>query len=128
MRVLAAVAEGATRREAAARFCVSAASVSRWRSLAREQGDFWPGASSGDRCSGRIEAQPALVLLLLDEMNYAIIVELRQAEARVGHEILHLMWVGTYSGLGAQPPRRGRQGCAQRARVTFYKKISLVIF
>ena len=36
VRVLAAVTEGATHRQAAARFGVSAASVSRWRTLVRE--------------------------------------------------------------------------------------------
>ena len=38
-RVLAAVAKGASHRQAAARFGVSAASVSRWRALERAQGD-----------------------------------------------------------------------------------------
>jgi transposase len=85
VRVLAAVAEGATHREAAARFGVSAASVSRWRALAREQGDVRPGALGGDRRSGRIEAQAALVLQLLDEMSDAPIEELRQALGTHGH-------------------------------------------
>jgi transposase len=42
-RVVAAVKAGASHREAAARFGVSAASVSRWRRLDREQGDVRPG-------------------------------------------------------------------------------------
>ena len=37
-RVLSAVSEGMSHRAAAARFGVSAASVSRWRALEREQG------------------------------------------------------------------------------------------
>ena len=85
VRVLAAVAEGATHREAAARFSVSAASVSRWRTLAREQSDVRPAALGGDRRSGRIEAQATLVLKLLDEMNDATIEELRQALGAHGH-------------------------------------------
>ena len=61
VRVLAAVTEGATHRQAAARFGVSAASVSRWRTLAREQGDVRPGALGGDRRSGHpVEHRPAL--------------------------------------------------------------------
>ena len=44
-RVLAAVAEGASHRAVAARFGVSAASVSRWRTLERTQGDARPGLS-----------------------------------------------------------------------------------
>ncbi len=39
VRVLAAVSAGATHREAAERFGVSAASVSRWRNLQLRQGD-----------------------------------------------------------------------------------------
>jgi transposase len=85
VRVLAAVDEGATHREAAARFGVSAASVSRWRTLAREQGNVRPGALGGDRRSGRIEAQAALVLRLLDEMRDTTIEELRQALGERGH-------------------------------------------
>lgn len=60
-RVLAAVAERASHREAAARFGVGVASVSRWRALAREQGDARPKALGGDRRSGQVEAQGALI-------------------------------------------------------------------
>ena len=84
-RVLAAVGKGATHRDAAARFGVSAASVSRWRALEREQGDIRPGPLGGDRRSGRIEAQAALVLQLLDEMRDATITELRGALGERGH-------------------------------------------
>lgn len=55
-RVLGAVAAGATHREAAERFGVSAASVSRWRKRERDQGDPRPGRLGGDRRSDRIEA------------------------------------------------------------------------
>ena len=55
-RVLAAVAAGASHRQAAARFGVSAASVSRWRTRARQLGDARPKALGGDRRSARIEA------------------------------------------------------------------------
>jgi transposase len=79
------VAEGATHRQAAARFGVSAASVSRWRALAREQGDARPGPLGGDRRSGRIEAQAAVILRLLDEMSDATIEELRGALGERGH-------------------------------------------
>src|SRR5580698_9559077 len=53
VRVLAAVHAGATHREAAERFGVSAASVSRWRARQRQQGDARPKALGGDRRSGR---------------------------------------------------------------------------
>lgn len=85
VRVLAAVAQGGTYREVAARFGVSAASVSRWRSLQREQGDVRPGPLGGDRRSGRVEAQAALILSLLAQMQDATIEELRGALGARGH-------------------------------------------
>ena len=84
-RVLAAVAAGATHREVAARFGVSAASVSRWRRLDREKGDVRPGPLGGDRRSGRIEAQAALVLGLLAEAPDMTVEELRLALVERGH-------------------------------------------
>src|SRR5579875_3843009 len=85
IRVLAAVAQGATHRQVAERFGVSAASVSRWRALSREQGDVQPGPLGGDRRSGRIEAQAALILGLLDQQRDATIEELRSALGGHGH-------------------------------------------
>ena len=78
-RVLSAVSEGMSHRAAAARFGVSAASVSRWRALEREQGDARPKALSGDRRSGRIEAQCGVILSLLEEEPDKTIEELRAA-------------------------------------------------
>ena len=84
-RVLAAVAGGASHREAAARFGVSAASVSRWRALERRQGDVRPGPLGGDRRSRRIEAQAPLILELLAETPDITVEELRLALATRGH-------------------------------------------
>ena len=67
VRVLEAVATGAMHREAADRFAVSAASVSRWRKLEREQGDPRPKALGGDRRSNRIEAYHEAVMTALSE-------------------------------------------------------------
>ena len=78
-RVLSAVSEGMSHRAAAARFGVSAASVSRWRALEREQGDARPKALGGDRRSGRIEAQRGVILGLLEERRDMAIEELRAA-------------------------------------------------
>ena len=78
-RVLSAVSEGMSHRAAAARFGVSAASVSRWRALEREQGDARPKALGGDRRSGRIEAHRAVILGLLEENRDMAIEELRAA-------------------------------------------------
>ena len=85
MRVLRAVAEGASHRAAAARFGVSAASVSRWRALERVQGDARPGPLGGDRRSGRIEAQAALILSILEERPDITIEELRRTLDERGH-------------------------------------------
>jgi len=78
-RVLTAVASGASHRAAADRFGVSAASVSRWRTLEREQGDARPKALGGDRRSGRIEAHAERILSLLKETPDITIEELRRA-------------------------------------------------
>ena len=85
VRVLAAVAAGASHREAGARFGVSAASVSRWRALARRRGDVRPGPLGGDRRSGRIEAQAELIRALLAETPDITVEELRAALAGRGH-------------------------------------------
>lgn len=84
-RVLGAVAEGASHREAAARFGVSASSVSRWRALERTQGEARPGPLGGDRRSGRVEVQAALILRLVEETPDITIEELRQALTARGH-------------------------------------------
>ena len=85
IRVLAAVSDGATHREAAGRFGVSAASVSRWKTLKRTQGDARPAPLGGDRRSGRIEAQHGLILDLVEETPDITIEELRRALAERGH-------------------------------------------
>ena len=85
VRVLRAVAEGASHRAAAARFGVSAASVSRWRALERMQGDPRPGPLGGDRRSGRVEAQGGLIRELLEATPDITTEELRAALAERGH-------------------------------------------
>lgn len=85
-RVLAAVAVGASHRQAGERFGVSAASVSRWRTLARVQGHVRPKALGGDRRSGRIEAQRELILGLLEDRPDQTIEELRRSLAECGHQ------------------------------------------
>jgi transposase len=78
VRVLAAVASGLTHRQAGERFGVGAASVSRWRTLEREQGDPKPKALGGDRRSGRIESHGATILDLLEEIPDITLEELRR--------------------------------------------------
>lgn len=84
VRVLGAVAAGAPHREAAERFGVSAASVSRWRKRETEQGDPRPKALGGDRRSGRIEAHHEAVEAALGPGRDATIEEVRTSLARQG--------------------------------------------
>jgi transposase len=84
VRVLVAVHGGATHREAAERFGVSAASVSRWRTRERQQGDARAKALGGDRRSGRIEAHHTAVLAALGLDRDATIEEVRRDLAAQG--------------------------------------------
>ncbi len=59
-RVIAAVEEGVSCRQAAARFGVSASSSIRWHALSRTVGDATPKPQGDDRRSARIEAHAAL--------------------------------------------------------------------
>ena len=76
-RVLRAIAAGSSGRQAALRFGVSAASVSRWRALERDQGDAKPKAMGGDRRSHRIEAHADLIVALMEETKDMTLEELR---------------------------------------------------
>jgi transposase len=78
VRVLASVHALATQREAAERFGVSAASVSRWRTRQREQADARPKALGGDRRSGRIEARRDAIMAALGPDRDATIEEVRR--------------------------------------------------
>ena len=77
-RVVAAVRdERLSHRAAAARFKVSAASISRWRALDRRSGDLRPGPLGGDRRSGAIEAHAGMILRTLAAHRDMTIEELR---------------------------------------------------
>ena len=84
VRVPAAVAAGLSHRQAGERFGVSAASVSRWRALAREQGDAKPKPMGGDQRSRAIEAQAELILSLYEATRDITLQELRAALAERG--------------------------------------------
>jgi transposase len=83
-RAVAAVRSGATHREAAERFGVSAASVSRWQVLEREQGNVRPKALGGDRKSGRIEAHKDAIVEALGPQADRSIEEVRQVLRQQG--------------------------------------------
>jgi transposase len=84
VRVLVAVSEGLSHRQAADRFGVSAASVSRWRRREREQGNAKPKALGGDRRSGRIDAHKDAVVAALGPDADRSIEEARQTLAANG--------------------------------------------
>lgn len=84
LRVIHAVEAGANHRDAAERFGVSAASVSRWRALVRRQGDARPGPLGGDRRSGHVEAHAGTILGLLEATPDITLEELRRTLARAG--------------------------------------------
>jgi transposase len=84
-RVLAAVRDqGLTHRQAAARFSVSAASVSRWRALERKQGDPRPGPLGGDRRTHVVEAHAATILEVFEARRDMSLEELRAELAARG--------------------------------------------
>ncbi len=84
-RVVVAVASGLSRRQAAERFGVSAASAIRWCALERDAGDITPKPQGGDRRSGRIEAQADLILSILAETRDITLMELQGRLAEKGH-------------------------------------------
>ena len=83
-RVVRAVLAGASCRSAAARFGVSTASAVRWCARLSETGSVAPGSLGGDRRSGRIEAQAALILCAVERTPDITLAELRQALAMSG--------------------------------------------
>lgn len=83
-RVVRAVDEGASRREAAGRFGVSAASVVRWCARARDRGGASARPQGGDRRSHVREAQAGLIDQLLAETPDQTLMELRNALAGRG--------------------------------------------
>ena len=83
-RVLAAVAGGLTHRAAGERFGVSAASVSRWRTREREQGNARPKALGGDRKSHRIEVHAEAILASRGPDRDRTIQEMRHLLAEQG--------------------------------------------
>jgi len=61
-RVVDAIEQGLSCRQAAVRFGISASSAIRWRGRLKKQGDLAAKRQGGDRKSGRIEAEAAFLL------------------------------------------------------------------
>jgi transposase len=84
-RVVAAVSGGMSRRRAAERFGVSAASAVRWCALQRANGTPAARAMGGDRHSARIEAQADVILALVAQTRDITLMELQTKLASQGH-------------------------------------------
>lgn len=76
-RVISAIEDGLSCRQAAERFGVSAASAIRWRSRQREAGDVAAKPQGGDRKSRRIEAHAQLILDAVAGKSDITLAELR---------------------------------------------------
>jgi transposase len=76
-RVCAAILEGLSCHEAAARFDVSVASAIRWQAQMRACGDVTPRPRGGDRKSGRIEAEAEFILQQIEDRCDITLVELQ---------------------------------------------------
>lgn len=76
-RVVAAVEDGASRRQAAARFGVSPSSAIRWVQAHNEQGSARAKRQGGDRRSARIEAQAEFLLMQVAALPDITLAELQ---------------------------------------------------
>ena len=83
-RVVGAISEGMSRRAAAARFGVSAASAVRWASLQRDQGKPTAKPQGGDTRSAKIEAKAARIWALYEATPDITLAELRATLAAEG--------------------------------------------
>jgi transposase len=83
-RVVDAVAAGMSRRQAAERFGVSAASAVRWQKQFNETGTIHSDKQGGDRRSKRIDAHAAVILALCETMPDITLAELKVRLAEGG--------------------------------------------
>jgi transposase len=86
-RVCAAIAEGLSCHQAAARFKVSVSSAIRWHARLRDAGSFAPRAQGGDRKSGRIEAQADFILAEYEAERAITLAELQAKLAARGTNV-----------------------------------------
>ena len=86
-RVCAAIAEGLSCHQAAARFKVSASSAIRWQARLREAGNVAAEPQGGDRKSGRIEAHAAFILAEYEAKSDITLAELKAKLAFRGTDV-----------------------------------------
>ena len=115
-RVVAAIEAGASRRQAAKRFGVGAASAIRWHDRFRQEGRIAPKPMGGDRNSRRLEAQAALILRTYEEHPLSFLRELcdrlRDRGVRASTSSLSRFFarhgITRKKGLSTRPSRSGR--------------------
>jgi transposase len=83
-RVVDAVAAGMSRRQAAERFGVSAASAVRWQKQLNETGTIQSDKQGGDRRSKRIDAHAAVILALYETTPDITLAEIKARLAERG--------------------------------------------
>jgi transposase len=76
-RVVDAIGEGMSRRQAAARFGVSASSAIRWAAQLARTGGIAPKQQGGDRRSCRIEGEAAFILEAVEQQPDVTLAELQ---------------------------------------------------
>src|SRR5215211_6791579 len=86
-RVVGAIEQGSSRRQAAKRFGVSPASAIRWHEGFVQQGRLTPKPQGGDQRSHRIEAHAALILQTCEAYPQIFLRELRDALQEQGVEV-----------------------------------------
>jgi transposase len=92
-RVVAAIGRGLSRRQAAERFGVSAASAVRWAAQAASSGDLTPQKQGGDRRSARIEAEADFILDAVEAKEDITLTELQVKLAERGLRVgLGTLW------------------------------------
>jgi transposase len=83
-RVVDAIASGMSRRQAAGRFGVSAASAIRWQKQLTQVGTVHPARQGGDRRSHRIDAHAARILALYEARPDITLAEIKAALGEQG--------------------------------------------
>ena len=105
-RVVAAIADGLSRRQAAVRFGVSAASAIRWQQLVVEQGAPAPQQQGGDRRSGKIEAHAALIMATYEATPDITLAELQALLAADSEVIAPTIPRNSRPGFRSDPAHR----------------------
>jgi transposase len=86
-RVCAAITEGLSCHQAAARFKVSVSSAIRWQARLRDKGSFAPQPQGGDRRSARIEAHADFILTAYEVTSDITLAELKAKLAARGADV-----------------------------------------